>query len=124
MMQAYHSRKQLQPPCARDAATPLADPQLGKRSAPSSPHARPPPSLVVKRLRKLPVAPHSTEPSSCAPGCLRQENGHAGLCITEEGVAPPSIKAVWARAKKETPTIKATRPILFPMLTDAVQEME
>ena len=59
-----------------------------------------------------------SETNMCAPGCLRPCT-HVGLCITTDGVAPPSIKRIHKLAKAWNPQHKAAmgwgaRIELFP----------
>ena len=60
-----------------------------------------PPPIVKRQLcvsAAAKPAPAPTVATFCAAGCLRHP-GHGGLCLTADGPAPPSIKAVWKQAK-------------------------
>lgn len=94
-------RVQLAPPQTADSKqeAPSA-PANQKRSAAELDLAVLSPPRLVKRLvlAQRPSTDEDPRACVCAPGCLRHPD-HIGLCHTADGPAPPSIKAMWARAK-------------------------
>lgn len=118
-MQSLHSRKQLATiptPHARSEQSPSHLELGAKRKAPVTPPAEPP-KLVTKSMRRQLVVARS-ESSLCAQGCLHKNPDHTGLCLTEQGAVPSSVKAAWIQAKLNLPSEKR-RPIAFPQLGDA-----
>ena len=62
-----------------------------------------PPGAIMKRqlLRLLPETAIAGTHSTCSIGCLRPAQ-HLGLCMTADGLAPPSIKRAHGHAKAES----------------------
>lgn len=117
-MHALRSRKQLLParaPPSDSAHSPSKGQALGGK-APTTPPA-PAPRLVPKRIRGQQVASRPAS-SKCAQGCLLKDPDHTGLCITEQGLSPPCVKAAWKQSKLNLPSQKR-RAVAFPQLGDA-----
>jgi len=101
-------RKQLAPPTAQEGSS-------SKQLLPTTPDGPPVPTLVPGRLGSRPA--HATKTldlaratdgaarlkseSTCVVGCLHADSDHVGLCITTDGVVPPSIKRSHARFKEQ-----------------------
>lgn len=109
-MVSLNPRKQLRPAVSQPPSPPSPT-VLGKRTPPGTPPADHPTKLVARRLHTPAPRPNS---SMCVPGCLIGDWEHTGLCRTDEGVAPPSVKSAWARSKNAPPR-KPSKVIPFAL---------
>ena len=89
-----------------------------KLSAKSSPQPTPG-ALALGPLQPKPRAAATT----CDPGCLRAFTGHCGLCITEDGPVPPSVKRKH-KDHKQGPVERSSSLIEFLSLGDDPIELE
>jgi hypothetical protein len=92
------ARKQLRPPTHAHART---EPNQAAPGASASASVKPTlhddlkahatPESAPKLAPRISASSDSPPPTMCHPGCLRAA-GHLGLCLTSDGLAPPSIK--------------------------------
>jgi len=101
-MHPARARKQLVAPYATSPGgsktAPAGSPRKRDRAAADPEAGSPPAPFKLVSPRLLEDKPLRSETSTCVIDC-RFPDGHRGLCLTSDGPAPPSIKAVWKVAK-------------------------